>query len=417
MHNRLALWGSTTNPERNVLVAIALGLEERKVDIWLFDKNNLPTGFASEHIKKWVEGEEISFPDYLEHRIQDLDDQSLLPEDIRVEKPETIRKAQNEWAYEILAQKTYESFKSEITEIAHKINEAIEYKPEYWDTTKGIWDRIVRLRNDNMLRKQYAEDMKEAINKLFDKLKVLKDSNSKVLESQSAELLKEYKSCLANIDNKITEAKDVQSVFNELKQLQEKIKNARIIISHRKELWAAIDKSFNAIKGKRNENRNNFLTGRIDGLKKVTIHMEKGLMRDKENLNFQFTRNNDPKSSQLEMQLRKAKIQVLKDTIKSKEEKLSSIYKTIAELENKSAKSIKKQMPNILNTESKDAETNKIEVDNTINSITDSIEMSSGDDENLTNEMEKVITSEVNTIETIATEEISGKTPITSENN
>ncbi len=338
MQERIVLWGNAGTPARNVLVAIALRLQDRVVDIMLFDKDSLPTGFHSDMTKKWVEGEEVALPEGYDHRMQPLNDQSVLPADVRVEKLESIRKLQNEWAYEILAQKTYESFKTELAKLKINIEAASEYKNDLWEQAKSIWDRVLRLRNDNMMRKQYAEELRDEVNILFDILKKQRDENSKNIEQQSAVLLVELREQINAINIKIETSKNLGDVFNELRQYQEKTKNARLVIVHRKELWAAIDEAFETLKGKRGESKNNFMSGRIEGLKLVVSKMEKGLARDKQDLNFQFRRNNDQGASQLEMQLRKAKVQVLEDTIKSKEEKLADIYKTINELEAKSAK-------------------------------------------------------------------------------
>lgn len=338
MQERIAMWGTTGPTDKNVLVAIALRLDARLVDIWLFDKDSLPTGFATDMMKKWQEGEDVAFPEGCEHREQPLNDQSLLPEDIRVEKPESIRKIQNEWAYQILAQKTYESFLKEMEALDAKVEQAEEYVSELWDGAKNIWDRVLRLRNDNMMRKQYADEIKDKINIIFEKIKQKRDTNSRQIETQSAQNLQEFKEELQKISAQIEQNVHLQDRFNELKQFQEKIKNSKLIQSHRKELWNTIDAAFESLKSKRNDTRNQFTSNRIDGLKAVVEKMERSLKRDKDDLNFQHKRQDDSKSSQLEMQLRKAKVQVLEDTIKSKEEKLADIYKTISELENKKSK-------------------------------------------------------------------------------
>ncbi len=94
MKTRIVLWGTDANDKR-VLVALALKTQENKVDIWTFPEEVATETLYNRMMNEWRNGKEVPFPQMFVQieRPLTLSD-SLLPEDIKVERPDLIQRAQ-----------------------------------------------------------------------------------------------------------------------------------------------------------------------------------------------------------------------------------------------------------------------------------------------------------------------------------
>src|SRR5690606_10659047 len=133
-------------------------------------------------------------------------------------------------------------------------------------------------------------------------------------------------------------------LFEDLKQLQNKLKDTRFSKDHRNKVWARIDEAFKIVKEKRfgpdakpsgaPDSNNNRIEKRLSGLLEAIKKMQNSIRRDKEEINFQDKRVGES-GGMLEAQLREAKIKMVQERIDSKELKLADMLATKTELESK----------------------------------------------------------------------------------
>jgi hypothetical protein len=131
----------------------------------------------------------------------------------------------------------------------------------------------------------------------------------------------------------------LQPIFEDLKEMQRKFRDAKLTKDHRAKVWDKLDKAFKSIKERRfgpntSDDRPPVerLQRRYDGLMSAIDKMEKSIHRDDEELDFQ-KRKVEASEGQLEAQIRQAKIVMIEERIRSKREKLNEMTTTKVDLD------------------------------------------------------------------------------------
>ena len=126
-----------------------------------------------------------------------------------------------------------------------------------------------------------------------------------------------------------------------MKQTQNKFREHKMTREHSNELWNRIDRLFKAVKEKKfgsgainDSSATERLTRRYEGLINAVDKMQDSIDRDAHELEYQRKRV-EYSGGQLEEQLRQAKITMIQDRIKSKQEKLNEMLVTKADVEAK----------------------------------------------------------------------------------
>ena len=68
--------------------------------------------------------------------------ESLLPDDIKVERTDLISRAQAEWHFVVLSAKLYEMYKTELDELKDKIDKLSDYDDKLWAEAKSFWSKV-----------------------------------------------------------------------------------------------------------------------------------------------------------------------------------------------------------------------------------------------------------------------------------
>jgi chromosome segregation ATPase len=350
MRRKIVLWGSNEKDEK-LLIALELLEKENVVNIFTFPENVATEEFYKAMSEKWRDDEEVEFPstfNKIERKLSVSD--SILPDDIRVERPDLITRAQAEWQFVVLSSKLYEMYKGELEEIKEKVDGLTEYQNDKWTELKEFWDKVQGQLNDKNLFREHGAALKEKTNLLFDKLKGLRKELDNQFESQSKGFAESFKTEIKEIEEKLEKGLGLNPLFEDLKKLQAKIREFKFTKDDREDLWSKIDATFKKLKEQRGSqggaaNNNNLarLESRLTGLHGAIQKMERSINFDKRDLDDQVKREADS-GGQLEVQLRQAKIRMIEERLKSKEEKLSDMYVTQKEIETRIEKEKKRMV-------------------------------------------------------------------------
>ncbi|MBP7272892.1 MAG: hypothetical protein KA974_03575 [Saprospiraceae bacterium] len=343
MKTRLVMWGSNAQNEK-VLVALNLRAEDNKVDIYTFPEVEATEDFVNQMHQEWRNGKQLNFPTgYTTAESELTVSGAILPEGITIERPDLIQRAQSEWHFVVLSTKLHESYSSELNLMKDKVEQLASFSDDVWNDLKGFWDKVQdQLRERNLFR-EHADTLRDETNTLFVKLKGLRKAVDEEFHKLSKEKYTQFSDMIDNVEKRIAEnGARANGLFDELKSIQGKFKDIKDISrEHRSKIWERIDNAFKVVKearfgadtqgGEATSNADR-LSRRMDGLMAAIAKMEESIARDKEELDYQTNRVTST-HGQLEAQLRQAKMSMIEERIRSKEEKLKEMHATKIELD------------------------------------------------------------------------------------
>ena len=341
MKNRIVFWGKNENSEK-FLLALELLAEEGKVNVISFPEALVSEEFNQTLTKDWRDGKTVDFPEGFTSTLVELTvTGSILPAGITAEKMDLVTRAQAEWNFSILSSRLFRSYQSELNEFKDKVERALNFDKNMWDELKSFWDRVQEQARDKSLFREHSEHLRQETNELFGKLKDLRGKLDEEFDRTSKTLYEDIVAKLGDIENKVREGIRLQPLFDELKDIQKKIREVKLNRDHRNKIWDKLDATFKVLKEKRfgpeTADDNNPLVRiqkRYEGLMAAIDKMESSVGRDIEELNFQNGKVNTS-FGQLEAQIRQAKVAMIEERVRSKKEKLTEMYATKTELDRK----------------------------------------------------------------------------------
>lgn len=341
MRSRIVIWGEDANKEK-VLLALELKERENKVLIYTFPLEVATEEFNQLLLNKWRNNEEVSFPE--QHTVIERNlsmTESILPDDLKVEKTDIINRAQAEWHFIVLSSKMYELYKSELDELKSKIDNLAKYDPSLWDEMVAFWSKVQEQVKEKIIFKDQANILKDRVNNLFEKLKALKKELDREFEEQSKVLADQFFKNIDELVEKIEKGISLTPLFDELKEIQNKFNDTKFTKFDRNEVRNKLDKAFKLLKEKRGSEdriKRNSQSGRLiaryNGLIEAIKKMEASLNRDKKDREFE-ERKIAQTDGQLELQIRQAKLVMINERINSKELKLQDMLRLQKQLEQK----------------------------------------------------------------------------------
>jgi len=340
MKNKIVVWGTNAADEK-ILIALELQSKASKVMLYTFSEAIATTEFVNKMMNDWREGKAVEFPEGHTSLERELSvTESLLPDDLKVsERGEIIQRAQTEWHFAVLSSKLHEAYQQELAEFKEKVEQLTAYDNKIWDNLKGFWDKVQNQSRERNLFREHANHLRDNINLLFEDLKKMRNKVQGEFMAASSAVADEFNKALDDVEARIAAGgSKLNVVFDELKQMQRKYKDARMSNEHRNQIWNRLDDAFKKAKerkfgpaandGSLAERHDRRLSGLIDAQKR----MEESIKRDEEELDFQKKKVNTSEG-QLESQIRMAKIKMIEERVVSKREKMDEMNRTVADIE------------------------------------------------------------------------------------
>ena len=342
MKSKLVLWGTTEQNDR-VLIAMELRAEDNKVHTWMFPEGIASPEFSLQMVNDWRNGATVAFPEGFTHTATDLTlTDTLIPKGINVEKPDLVQRAQTEWQYIVLSTKLHEAYKSELAGLEDKIAQMSHFSGEVFGALKGFWVKVNNQLKDRNLFREHADELRDTTNVLFEKLKSMRTEVANEYEENSKKWFEQLTVVLDDIEQRIEEGVSrFPDLFEKLKNVQKQFREQKLTRDHSNEIWDRLDVLFKNLKERRfgnfatNEgNPTDRMAKRLEGLISAVDKMQMSIDRDRDELNFQKKRVASSEG-QLEAQIRQAKINMVMERVKSKEEKLIEMMATKQDVESK----------------------------------------------------------------------------------
>jgi hypothetical protein len=342
MQSRFTAKGVNSD-DKEVVIAYELKEEEFKVDLYLIPRKSLKGDELEKLEKGWVNGEAYEFPDGTTLINPELNAESVLPADIRSDEAGKIRIKQNEWAYQLLTTKLWESYLHELDGLKAKAAELTQYDRQLFDDAKSFWERVLEHRKERDISQQSLDKIKDDVNSIFEKLKTFRKTESAEFEAASAKLRDEFLAKLEELKKRADEKANFKALLDDLKAIQNDNRKNRYTKTDDVQVRKAMDASFQYINERRNHFFNDKTETRVKDLTEIIDKMTASLDRDKKDLEYMAKKANSVNIKSLELQLIKVKTNMLNETIASKEEKLKDIRSTLEKLLKQSHKPAKQQ--------------------------------------------------------------------------
>lgn len=341
MKTNLVVWGTNASDEK-VLILMELMADDNKVVIKTIPENLVSDELEKKLMDEWRTGSAVELPEgitTIENELSVTD--NILPENLKTDRTDVIHRAQTQWHFIVLSSKLNKLYQNELEDFYENINKLKEYSQETWEDLKNFWQKVQEQVRDKNLLAEHAGNLRESTNVLFSKLKDLKSSLEDETRKASAEILEKFKETMSDIEQKINEGNRLQSLFNDLKEIQNAFRDMKFTKEDRSEAWERLDNAFKSLKDKKyGNNPANSAEGsplvriqrRYDGLLEALKKMESSIDRDKSELSFHTGKASNTER-QLEALVSQAKLAMIQERISSKEEKLAEMLKTKEELE------------------------------------------------------------------------------------
>ena len=350
MKNKLVIWGSNAENEK-FLYALELQAESNKVLLYTFPEAIATPDFVQKMMQEWRDNQsEVVFPEGHQVLERELSvTENLLPDEIKLDRPDLLQRAQTEWHFAVLSAKLRVAYQQELAELKEKVESLSTYDSNVFTNLKAFWDKVQNQSRERNLFRQHADELRDGINVLFEQMKEVRKRVNSEFSQVSQTIFDKFNTALDEIEERInTGGAKFNTVFDELKKMQREYHNTRMSNEHRNKLWERLDGAFKKAKERRFGPEVNAGTiadrhdKRLSGLEDAIKRLEESLNRDDEELAFQRKKVNTSEG-QLEAQIRSAKIKMVEERANGKRERLAELLKARADVQRQASSAHEKE--------------------------------------------------------------------------
>jgi len=336
MKQHLVLWGDI-GTDRKALIAIYLEEEKNKIHLYAFPREQV-TKEMQEKLFDWKNGGDFEFPEEALHWEMRASDDTILPPEIKVDKPEIVTRAQGEWSRMIMSNRLLAVLQEEARLLQQRSENLGEYDPELWKSTKELWDKTSEYRNKNELTWEQAEVLKSSINIVFDALKAFRRLGNEKEDDTTIHNFKALDKKINDAVAKLIYPDEWGKLFEVFKAIQEEIKKFQLKQGQRRNLFIRMDEAFDELRKYRKAEYVNRNKSRITYLERTLDSISSSILQDKENYEHQYEKLKHYTRGKLSDAEMKERLVHILDRINDKEKKIADIRKSIHDIVKKMAR-------------------------------------------------------------------------------
>ena len=339
MRDRFITWGSRDGARR--LFVFELDIEDFQIIRREIPEEHSTQEMLQTVINAWNQHTTIHYPEgSSSERIPFSASGTIVPAGAEVEDKVRVASAEREWPAMVLSSAMSRQFSSELEELAETIKNLEDYDENIFERAKSVWTRVQQERTNQALRHDDTENLKVQVDEIFEQLKKLRRGDRKRQNEQSKQIKAEFQARLQAAQSQLEAKKDLQGLFQQLRDIQADLKSAPFRREDPTVLMNRLDELFKATKAERSnspeeinriEQQRSQIERRLEGLQKAIARMRNSIKRDQTNANYE-NRRVERAPTQLAEQLAAAKLMIIHQQSDSKQSVLDDMLATEAML-------------------------------------------------------------------------------------
>jgi hypothetical protein len=343
MNTRLVLWGEI-GTDRKALIAIHLDEETAKIHIHAFPKEDVTKEIQDAVFVDWKNGGEYTFPDNAIHWEIDANSDTILPEDVKVDRLDVVLQSQHKWGKKLMSSKINQLLTDEVKLLEEKASVVAAYDQSLWDKAKAQWEKIASYQKKSEISWEQTTVLKDKINAVFEALKAVKRINNENEDQANAVLVKNYYKRIEDLQAKLIYNDQWKFIFEELKKIQTELKEPAIRWNHKRTIYNQVNAIFDDLRKYRMTEVVSKTQGRISQLTKILDGLKDSIARDNESYTMQVEKMQHYTRGKLSVEELKSRFGDILNRTKEKEAKAEGIKQTIAQLKADIEKEKKQQV-------------------------------------------------------------------------
>jgi len=342
MNTRLVMWGEI-GTDRKALVAINLEEETARIHIYAFPREEVTKEIQDALFVEWKNGGEYTFPETAVHWEIDANSDTILPENVKVERLDIVLQSQHRWGKKLMSSKINQLLADEVKLLEEKASVVAEYDQSLWDKAKAQWEKIASYQKKNEISWEQTSILKDKINSVFEALKAVKRINNENEDQANAVLVKSYYKRIEDLQSKLIYNDQWKYIFEELKKIQAELKEAAIRWNHKRNLYNQVNAIFDDLRKYRMTEVISKTKERITQLSKILDGLKDSIARDSESYQMQVDKMQHYTRGKLSTEELQTRFGFILERTKEKETKAEGIKQTIAQLKAEIEKEKKQQ--------------------------------------------------------------------------
>ncbi len=331
MNTRLVLWGEI-GTDRKALVALYLDEVAAKIHIYALPKEEVTKEIQDALFVEWKNGGEFSFPEDALHWEIDANSDSILPEEVKVDRVDIVLQSQHKWGKKLMSSKINQLLTDEVKLLEEKTAVLAEYEQAAWDRAKTQWEKIASYQKKNEISWEQTMVLKDKINTIFEALKAIKRINNENEDQANVALIKKYEKQIEELQSKLIYNDQWKYIFDELKKIQAELKDASLRWNHKRNIYNHINVVFDDLRKYRMTEVVSKTQDRILQLNKILKGLKDSIARDNESYQQQVEKMQHYTRGKLSVEELQQRFGNILERTKEKETKADGIQQTIVQL-------------------------------------------------------------------------------------